>query len=479
MSSIASAGNLLDLETVLKVGLDQVIDALHADGGWIALDRDLALELSCHRGISQHYAAAIASVSHDEAVTGLAFTSQETVVVTDMAAGPLVPPSTLREGIATMLAIPLKSQSRAFGVLTVFTREPRIYSAADVDSAGAAGAELAPAIEHALLFRAQRHHIDRQRLLLEAAETVNRSVDSASLETNILAEAARLADAQKSALLAVRGDVLVAKEVYGLSDRFRQLFVVPLEDSLFGKAVLDGETVAVEEVGAEGTTAAHLGDEGKYRSLLTAPLQSHRGTYGALAVFYDQTRHFREYDKTLFRTFAIHATIALDNRRLIHEKDQMAVLDGLTGVYNRSYLELTLERATKEVRRNGGAVSILFLDLDDMKKLNDTFGHQAGDRALRELATLLRGSCRETDIVARYGGDEFVVLMPATDERGAERVALKVDEAIARHNSAAEGPVRLSASVGRHTAGAADINDVLHEADRRMYAMKRSRGRDE
>ena len=478
MSPLASADSSLDLETVLTVGLDKVIDILRVDGGWIALDRDLTLELVCHRGISQDYAATIVRVPRDEAVAGLAFTSHETVIAGDTAASPLVSPSALREGIATMLVLPLRSRSRVLGVLAAVTRGPRCYSADDIDAAGAAGAELAVAIEQALLIRAQRDRIDDQRLLLDAAETISRSVDSASLETNILAEAARLVDAQKSALLAVRGDVLVAREVYGLSENFKQLFVVPLVDSLFGKAVLDGETVAVEEVGAEGATAARLGDEGEYRSLLTAPLQSHRGTYGALAVFYDRTRHFREYDKTLFRTFAIHATIALDNRRLIHEKEQMAVRDGLTGVYNRSYLELTLERTTKEVRRNGGFVSILFLDLDDMKKLNDTFGHQAGDRALRELATLLRESCRETDIVARYGGDEFVVLMPATDENGAKRVALKVDEAIARHNAAVEESARLSASVGRHTAGAAHIGDVLHEADRRMYAMKRSRGRD-
>ena len=84
-------------------------------------------------------------------------------------------------------------------------------------------------------------------------------------------------------------------------------------------------------------------------------------------------------------------------------------------------------------------------------------------------------SCRATDVVARYGGDEFVVLMPGTDAEGAGHVVLKVEEAIARHNAAASGPLRLSASIGVHTAGAADVADLLHEADRRMYATKRRR----
>jgi len=151
------------------------------------------------------------------------------------------------------------------------------------------------------------------------------------------------------------------------------------------------------------------------------------------------------------------------------------VHDGLTGVYNRSYLELTLERTTKELRRNGGVVSILFFDVDGMKTVNDSHGHQAGDRLLRDVASLLGESCRATDIVARYGGDEFVMLMPGTDAEGARRVALKVDEAISRHNADTAGPIRLSVSMGMHTADGAGVDDLLREADRRMYEMKRSR----
>jgi diguanylate cyclase (GGDEF)-like protein len=471
--ALAGAGGS---ESLLERGLDKILDILRLDGGWVAIGRDVSLELARSRGISDRCAAAMAAVPNDAGVAGRAFTARETVIVGDTATNPLVPPALLDEGIRTMLLIPLVTHGGALGVLALMTRRPRVYSTDEVGLAVAAGAELASAVEH-ILFREQLDRIDRQRLLLEATETVNRSVDSASLETIILAEATRLVDAQKSALLTVRGDVLVAKEVYRLRERDKQLFVVPLEGSLFGRVVQTGETAVVEDVGTAGGLGSPAGEggEGGYRALLAAPLQSYRGTYGALAVFYDHARQFREYEKTLFRTFAIHATIALDNRRLIQEKDQMAVRDGLTGVYNRSYLELTLERTTKEVRRNGGVASVLFLDLDDMKKVNDTYGHQLGDRLLRELAGLLEESCRETDIVARYGGDEFVVLMPGTDESGARHVALKVDEGIARHNAAAEGPVRLSASMGVHTAGGADINDLLLEADRRMYAMKRTR----
>jgi diguanylate cyclase (GGDEF)-like protein len=543
-----------DLVAVLRVALDNAVDVLDVDGGWIALDdeREAAnerpLPVVSHRGISDRYAAALASLPRGEGVVGLVLKDPHAVVVDDAVPSLLVPSPALREGVRTVLALPLEARDVTLGVLALLSRRRRQFAAADVDFAKAAAAQMAWAIEHAMLLRRQLERAERQRRLLEAAETVNRSLDSLSLEATILAESARLLGAPKSALLVVRGDALAAQEVHGLSERCKQLFVVPLEGSAFGRAVLDGETVAVSDVtvedadersaglkpvagsaathgastgatatpGAEGLTGATAtaqrptdarsgasrawparetgvdqappatdasagtpppcAVELEYRSLLAAPLQSYRGTYGVLALFFDRPRRFDDEDRTLLRTFAVQAAIALDNRRLLREKDQMAVRDGLTGLYNRSYLELSLERTNKELRRNGGSVSILFYDLDGMKQVNDTHGHQAGDQLLRDMAGVLVESCRETDVVARYGGDEFVVLMPGTDAEGAGHVAAKVDEAVARHNETARGPIRLSASMGMHSATEADVDDLLLEADRRMYAMKRARG---
>jgi diguanylate cyclase (GGDEF)-like protein len=313
----------------------------------------------------------------------------------------------------------------------------------------------------------------RSRLLLEATETIYLSLDSSSLETTILAEAVRVSGAQKAALLLLRGDVFVAQEVLGMSDRCRDLFVVPVEGSVFGRALLDGDTVVAEDMEGGALDAARW--RGDCRSLMAAPLQSHRAAYGALALLYPQPRRFDDEEEAMVRTFAIHASIALDNRRLMREKDRLAVRDGLTDVYNRGYLELALERSAKDLRRNGGVVSVLFLDVDGMKDVNDTYGHQAGDGLLMNLAGLLQHCCRETDVVARYGGDEFVVFMPDTDAEGARRVVLKVEAALSRHNATATGAALLSASTGTHTAGPDDVDTLLREADRRMYAAKRSR----
>jgi diguanylate cyclase (GGDEF)-like protein len=471
----SNVSSSLDFETVLSTGLETVVRILGADGGWIILGGERPLGVVCRCGIFRDLPDAVAA--GDEAVIARVLSEGEPVLVEGVAAGPWVPGTVPSESASTLAVLPLQTRSTVLGVVVVASRRLLAQKPNEIEAACAAGSELASAIERALLFRGQLDRIERQRLLLEAAETINRSLDSFSLESTILAEAARLVRAPKAALLAVRGDVLVAQEVYGFGGRFKQLFVVPLEGSPFASAVTSGETVAAEDVDRDEVGQLGMAGKDGYRAFLAAPLRSYKGTSGVLVLFYDTPRSFVDDEKLVLRTFAVQAAIALDNRRLMREKDQMAVRDGLTGVYNRSYLELTLERTAKELRRNGGVVSILFVDLDGLKKTNDSHGHRVGDGLLRDLAALLVESCRATDIVARYGGDEFVVLMPSTNATGAGRVVVKVHEAIQRHNAVAPGPVPLSASIGVHTTGAAGVADLLHEADRRMYAMKRRRPR--
>ncbi len=476
LNAIVSAVNSsLDLSTVLNTGLDKAIEILQVDAGWIALAAGEELHLALHRGVSDEYARAISTLGAEEGVVGLVAREQQMAVVEDVAADRKTLPLAGAEGLATVLATPLKAQGRLLGVMAVATRGPRSYSADDIYFVSSAGAQLASAIEHALLFREQIDRVERERRLLEAVKTVNRSLDSHSVSATVVAEAARLMNTGKAALLALRGDMLVPEDVHNLSDEFRRVFVLPVDESVSGRAISDGVPVAVDDVEREPHADAAICAAGGYRAFLTAPLQSSKGTYGALSVYYDRPHRFSDDDKTILATFAGQAAVALENQRLIREKDVLARTDGLTGVFNRSYLELSLDQTMHAVHRNGGLVSLLFIDVDDLKTVNDQRGHQAGDRVLRDLARLLADNCRETDTVARYGGDEFVVLMPDTDARGARQVLAKIDAAIDRHNGEAPDDAPLRASMGLQTSGWSDPEELLLAADRSMYEMKRQR----
>jgi len=156
------------------------------------------------------------------------------------------------------------------------------------------------------------------------------------------------------------------------------------------------------------------------------------------------------------------------------EQRRLAVTDGLTGLYNRRYLT---ERMT-EHDAGAGTVSLLVVDLDHFKRVNDTYGHVAGDAVLREAAARISSVCRSTDVVARYGGEEFVVLLPDTGEDEAHRLAERIRTTL-RETPVAEaaGSIPITASVGAATRTGADIHRLMESADRALYRAKEE-GRD-
>jgi diguanylate cyclase (GGDEF)-like protein len=166
----------------------------------------------------------------------------------------------------------------------------------------------------------------------------------------------------------------------------------------------------------------------------------------------------------------------LDNALSLQRAEALSVTDDLTRLYNSRYLNLVLRRETKRASRSGRPLSLVFLDLDGFKLVNDNHGHLAGSKALVEAAAVIRGSARETDVVARFGGDEFSLILPDTGREGAESVAERIrDRLRAFRFLASDGlTIRLTASIGVATlpdvAGSAE--ELLRAADVAMYRVK-------
>ncbi len=172
------------------------------------------------------------------------------------------------------------------------------------------------------------------------------------------------------------------------------------------------------------------------------------------------------------------AALALDSGVRLQRAEALSVTDDLTGLFNSRFLTEALRRETKRARRSGRPVSVLFIDLDGFKTINDAYGHLLGSKALVEAAAVIRDCARETDVVARFGGDEFAVVLPESGSDGAILVARRVRERLAAHPFLASEhlEIHLTASVGIATMPdvAVSPDELVQAADKAMYRVKES-----
>jgi diguanylate cyclase (GGDEF)-like protein len=168
--------------------------------------------------------------------------------------------------------------------------------------------------------------------------------------------------------------------------------------------------------------------------------------------------------------------IALENALRVQRAEALSVTDDLTQLYNSRFLSQVLRRETKRASRSGRPLSLLFVDLDGFKSVNDSHGHLAGSRALVEAASVIRASARETDMVARFGGDEFALILPDTGSEGAVSVGERVRDRIAafRFLQGDGLDIQLTVSVGVATLPdvAASAEALIQAADQAMYYVK-------
>jgi diguanylate cyclase (GGDEF)-like protein len=317
---------------------------------------------------------------------------------------------------------------------------------------------------------ALRSRLSRGDVLTSVIRDVNASLDPERVADAIVERAAEWLPAPVWVVYAVDAAGVRTFGARGLTAALEAPAAALAQWILKHGEVCTAMDVAVDtRFGGAGTAAA-----------IAFPLDCRGRTVGAL-VGLDRTpaarapRFSAATEAALLRVLEPGA-IALDNALRVARAEALSVTDDLTQLYNSRYLSQVLRRETKRASRSGRPLSLLFIDLDGFKSVNDSHGHLYGSRALVEAAGLIRLSARETDVVARFGGDEFALILPDTGSEGAAAVGERIRDRVAAHRFLrGDGlDIHLTVSVGVATLPdvAASTEGLIQAADEAMYHVK-------
>jgi diguanylate cyclase (GGDEF)-like protein len=351
---------------------------------------------------------------------------------------------------------------------------------------------------------------ERLSSLLKIGLRLTAERDIERLLLTIIEETTRVMDAERSSLFLIDHDknemwAKIAQGVNVVEIRF------PVGIGIAGNVGETGATINIADVYSDTRFNPEFDKKTGFRtrSILCGPLKNTQGEIiGAIQVLNKRTGEFQAEDETLLTALSSQAAVAIENADLYrklntlnlslerkveertaelrsanerlmtlnHELEKMSITDPLTQVYNRRYFMERLRQELKRVSRYGPSVSLLMVDIDYFKRVNDTYGHQAGDIILAGVARLIKAKLRETDLIARYGGEEFCLIATSTEKAGAvilaERVRKLVEETAFEHGG---NSIRVTVSIGIGTWDPLlkdDSEELVRRADVALYRAK-------
>jgi diguanylate cyclase (GGDEF)-like protein len=251
----------------------------------------------------------------------------------------------------------------------------------------------------------------------------------------------------------------------------RDMHRSPLGLGAGGRAAAEGRLIVIEDYAADEKNLTAFAADG-IRAALAAPVHERGEVVGSLVVATHRAgRTYSKAEREMLVALAEHASLALTDAKTVEDAIHQAFHDSLTGLPNRLLLIDRLEHALARAARVGTRTAVLFIDLDTFKTVNDSLGHAAGDELLREAAVRLLSCVRAADTAARFGGDEFVVLLEDVDDERVARVANRILEAMNEPFTIQGRQVYIGASIGI-AAGSSEADDLLRNADLALYRAK-------
>lgn len=250
-------------------------------------------------------------------------------------------------------------------------------------------------------------------------------------------------------------------------------------EGIAGWVAKHGESLIVPDVYTDPRFAKRIDEmtQWKTRSIICIPLKSKHRVLGVIQLINVPMEEFSESELYFLQSLCDYAAIAIDNARAVERIQELTITDDCTGLYNARHLYKTLEAEVYRSARFGYEFTVLFIDLDHFKMVNDTYGHLVGSKLLAEVGYTIKAHLRLIDFAFRYGGDEFVVLLPQTNKEQALTVARRLldvfrNSAFLKDDNNLRLNVRASLGVASYPEDARSAHEIIRQADEMMYLVK-------
>lgn len=321
---------------------------------------------------------------------------------------------------------------------------------------------------------AGRRRIEQLGSLIKVSTLVNSNLHIDEKLEYILESATDVLNAEASSILLKDEDKrkLIFKSATGKKAREIKHFDLDLNEGIAGWVFSKGEPANVPDVTKDPRYSPKISDALGFetRSIICVPLLVGDKIIGSLEVLNRRDGEaFSNQDMSVLTAFGNQVAISLENSFLYRQ----STVDGLTGLYNQKYFKEQVRVEFARASRYASPLSVLMLDLDDFKKYNDNCGHLEGDQLLRNVARAIRSNVRECDIVCRYGGEEFAVILPQVSSRTAKLVAERVRTGVENMKASAKGK-GITCTIGASSFPETARTEIqlVEEADKAMYAAK-------
>lgn len=460
----------IDLDEVLEQILVIVRDYFHLQNAAILLLDPATQELTVRSQIGWERPADI-RLPLGVGISGAAAQQKRPIYVPDVSKDPRYVESA-RE-TRSELAVPLMAGEQVIGVLDSQSEKIGHFDQETIDLLTLFSTQASMALQNARLYALERRRASQLEAINAIAQQTTAVLDLKQLLSKVCVLIQQAFHISHVSVLLKDEEDMVLRANYGtLTARVHEGGRLPAGAALWGRALAIGKTVVENDVKQCSDYMALYDETGSHMCI---PLVSFGQTLGVLVLDNAQKDAFQLQDLQTLESVADICATAIQNAHYVERVKQLAYIDGLTGIFNRRFFELRIAEEIERARRFDAGMAVIMVDIDQFKRLNDEFGHLLGDEVLRQVSSVFHQQLRKIDVVCRYGGEEFAILLSQTSPQHALGVAEKLRRLVESWQfPGVPRPVTISAGTATYPEHGETRDELVKAADAGLYLAKQN-----